>query len=344
VKTHHHPGHLASTRSALSYPPSAVATPQTAGAILGLPYNYGYTHACAYGYAHGYNYDSADEYTYDPADSTTTLPGTVHTVIPIKYSYESPALPRQINKPGNSPTTTTAHRRPSHRPLADTDPGSSTRPAYAYAAAPCPHASAGHGTLVRDRGYDYAIPAVSLWPSRDPIGEKGGVNLYGFVRNDGIGKWDRLGLYCVQTSFRWTTYPRIKHFSLEWDTNGATKLETITAHWEGEAEVECCCGTWFWRYHPKRTGTLVGESIEKPYEILLSPAIPLPLDIPIPGNITEGIFELVTKALEENLGKVPAGNKAEVEEADLNIRGYTEKLASEEPPTMVWKGGKAPCE
>jgi len=32
------------------------------------------------------------------------------------------------------------------------------------------------------------------WPSRDPIGERGGVNLYGFVRNNGVNKWDILGL------------------------------------------------------------------------------------------------------------------------------------------------------
>lgn len=32
-----------------------------------------------------------------------------------------------------------------------------------------------------------------LWPSRDPIGERGGVNLYGFVGNDGVGGWDKLG-------------------------------------------------------------------------------------------------------------------------------------------------------
>ena len=33
------------------------------------------------------------------------------------------------------------------------------------------------------------------WPSRDPIGERGGINLYGFVDNDGVNQWDYLGLY-----------------------------------------------------------------------------------------------------------------------------------------------------
>jgi hypothetical protein len=34
---------------------------------------------------------------------------------------------------------------------------------------------------------------VSIWPSRDPIGERGGINLYGFVGNDGVNRWDLLG-------------------------------------------------------------------------------------------------------------------------------------------------------
>ncbi len=43
-------------------------------------------------------------------------------------------------------------------------------------------------------GYRYYDPVTGRWPSRDPIGEMGGVNLYGFVGNDPI-KWiDRFGL------------------------------------------------------------------------------------------------------------------------------------------------------
>ena len=34
---------------------------------------------------------------------------------------------------------------------------------------------------------------IPYWPSRDPIQERGGLNLYGFVRNDGVNKWDLLG-------------------------------------------------------------------------------------------------------------------------------------------------------
>ncbi len=43
-------------------------------------------------------------------------------------------------------------------------------------------------------GYRYLDPVTGRWPSRDPIEEEGGVNLYGFVGNDGITNVDFLGL------------------------------------------------------------------------------------------------------------------------------------------------------
>ena len=43
-------------------------------------------------------------------------------------------------------------------------------------------------------GYRWYDPLTGRWPSRDPIGEKGGSNLYGFVGNDGINLCDLLGL------------------------------------------------------------------------------------------------------------------------------------------------------
>jgi integrase/recombinase XerD len=42
-------------------------------------------------------------------------------------------------------------------------------------------------------GYRWMDPQTGRWPSRDPIGERGGVNLYGFATNNGISKWDFLG-------------------------------------------------------------------------------------------------------------------------------------------------------
>ncbi len=43
-------------------------------------------------------------------------------------------------------------------------------------------------------GYRYYSPSMGRWLNRDPIGEQGGLNLYGFVRNDPVNRWDWLGL------------------------------------------------------------------------------------------------------------------------------------------------------
>jgi RHS repeat-associated protein len=46
--------------------------------------------------------------------------------------------------------------------------------------------------LVAYYGYRYYDPKTGRWPSRDPIEEEGGVNLYGFVGNDGVNQTDIL--------------------------------------------------------------------------------------------------------------------------------------------------------
>ena len=43
-------------------------------------------------------------------------------------------------------------------------------------------------------GYRYYSPSLGRWISRDPVEEQGGLNLYGFVNNDPVNKWDLLGM------------------------------------------------------------------------------------------------------------------------------------------------------
>jgi uncharacterized protein RhaS with RHS repeats len=47
---------------------------------------------------------------------------------------------------------------------------------------------------MRYYGFRYYNPNTGRWPNRDPIGEKGGKNLYGMVGNDPVNKIDFLGL------------------------------------------------------------------------------------------------------------------------------------------------------
>ncbi|MCG3128345.1 MAG: hypothetical protein CHACPFDD_03229 [Phycisphaerae bacterium] len=44
-------------------------------------------------------------------------------------------------------------------------------------------------------GFRYYSPRLGRWMSRDPIGEAGGVNLYGFASNDPLDEVDTLGLF-----------------------------------------------------------------------------------------------------------------------------------------------------
>ena len=46
-------------------------------------------------------------------------------------------------------------------------------------------------------GYRFYSPDQGRWLNFDPIGEKGGLNLYGFVGNDPVNGWDRLGLLAI---------------------------------------------------------------------------------------------------------------------------------------------------
>jgi RHS repeat-associated protein len=55
-------------------------------------------------------------------------------------------------------------------------------------------ASPPKATGVTDYGYRYYDPVSGRWPSRDPIEEQGGLNLYEFVGNNGVGNFDLLGL------------------------------------------------------------------------------------------------------------------------------------------------------
>jgi RHS repeat-associated protein len=50
-------------------------------------------------------------------------------------------------------------------------------------------------------GYRYYDPQTGRWPSRDPIEEEGGINLYGFVYNDGVNLWDVLGQHTTKDCY-----------------------------------------------------------------------------------------------------------------------------------------------
>ena len=52
--------------------------------------------------------------------------------------------------------------------------------------------------------YRYYSPIIGKWLSRDPIGEAGGLNLYTFLDNSSINRWDNWGLCDCNTWTEWS--------------------------------------------------------------------------------------------------------------------------------------------
>lgn len=58
-------------------------------------------------------------------------------------------------------------------------------------------------------GHRYYVPALGRFLNRDPIEEAGGLNLYGFCGNDGVNRWDYLGMNAVWDWLTTKTDPNI---------------------------------------------------------------------------------------------------------------------------------------
>lgn len=54
-------------------------------------------------------------------------------------------------------------------------------------------------------------PTLQRWPNHDPIGERGGINLYGYVGNDPVNQVDPLGLYLFYVHYFETYWSEISH-------------------------------------------------------------------------------------------------------------------------------------
>jgi RHS repeat-associated protein len=66
-------------------------------------------------------------------------------------------------------------------------------------------------------GYRYYHPSTARWLSRDPFGEQGGVNVYGFVRNSPVAEIDLLGLLAASVqSIKYTGHGSAEKNGTTW--------------------------------------------------------------------------------------------------------------------------------
>ena len=97
-------------------------------------------------------------------------------------------------------------------------------------------------------GYRFYSPELRRWINRDPIEERGGVNLYGFCGNDGVNGFDMLGRLLYQTGkyFKIQTYPHFEKKDRPPNTppNVAGEVNVLSARvgplsrWESQWHLE----------------------------------------------------------------------------------------------------------
>ena len=78
-------------------------------------------------------------------------------------------------------------------------------------------------------GFRYYDPQTGRWLSRDPIEEQGGYNLYGFMANDPVSRWDMLGLWFTDGRKRKKPFEKLKDYTFVLNAKGDYRIEPGTS-------------------------------------------------------------------------------------------------------------------
>jgi RHS repeat-associated protein len=100
-------------------------------------------------------------------------------------------------------------------------------------------------------GYRYYSPELGRWVRRDPIGERGGINLYGFAGNEPIGTKDSYGLVAWEEIDRTLFEPAKRRPGWRQANTIADQIQVIRLYidrdreWANQKEAfvyRCACG------------------------------------------------------------------------------------------------------
>ncbi|HRE84293.1 MAG TPA: RHS repeat-associated core domain-containing protein [Opitutaceae bacterium] len=98
--------------------------------------------------------------------------------------------------------------------------------------ASAPTTTIGYGSLYRDaesgmsyHHHRYYHAKLGKFISRDPIGVQGGLNLYGYVRNNFVNSWDMLGLFGIEICNYWEEVEHLPGYGIK--VNSKKECTTI---------------------------------------------------------------------------------------------------------------------
>lgn len=203
----------------------------------------------------------------------------------------------------------------------------------------------------RRRGTD----RIGRWLSRDPIGERSGRNLYGFVRNNPLSLFDYLGLAekkCTEAIGK-NGQPRIifdpappkggwKAVSFDFEKGGSAQaqlIDLISATWEAKVLVMCKCESCY----EMRPGVRTHKDQEAGAWLSADPTQLPTSPFPLAHKLLEILSGFIADELLENLAiPIPADAKNGQEMIDAA------KILVAQRPTEAnqgqWKYGKSPCD
>jgi RHS repeat-associated protein len=195
-------------------------------------------------------------------------------------------------------------------------------------------------------GYRYYSPALGRWLSRDPIEEQGGLNLYGFVNNDPVNKWDRLGLKCKEAIGK-NGLPRIIFEISVYSGGGWSKgrvrdmlrsaspqtgyIYGIAIDYSANVYVLCECDP----CKEYRKGVRV-------YHSEIDASIPESNPAAVPG-IPKNLIQLTLGQALENYNPIRFKDQDAQDDYDEKLEELR-RDAPLRPTDGQWKGGKSPCD
>ncbi|MCB1202877.1 MAG: RHS repeat-associated core domain-containing protein [Verrucomicrobiae bacterium] len=192
-------------------------------------------------------------------------------------------------------------------------------------------------------GYRFYVPMLGRWINRDPIGERGGLNLYRYGGNGGVNDLDYLGLTCEEDGPPfWKTSDGKWELEIDPVSQGGKPqrgtqiiaIEKVIFKWTTTTEIKCICD-----------GKICYRSGQRQYEYEYEVptedenwAIPsVGTDLPLPTGFADLLGDKIGDAVKMTKPFAPSESLAG------RLGEIMRKLGPKAPAEGEWSGG-SPCD